>query len=42
MQASTELYLAFFEFFTVLKTLRFVQLDPVPQGGFIISQRRRF
>ena len=37
MQACTKLYLAFFEFFTVLGSKRFFQLDPVPQGIFIRS-----
>ena len=37
MQASTKLFLAFFEFFTVFENKRFFQLDPVPQGSFIPS-----
>ena len=36
MQASTELCLAFFEFFTVLEK-RFFRLVPVPQVSFIVS-----
>ena len=37
MEASTKLYLAFFEFFTFLENIRFFQLDPVPQGICILS-----
>ena len=37
MQASTRLCLAFFEFFTVLETIRLFQLDPVPQSNCMPS-----
>ena len=37
MQASTKLYLAFFEFFIVLENKRLIQLDPVPQSNCIPS-----
>ena len=37
MQASTKLYLAFFEFFPVLENKRLFQLDPVPQTNCIPS-----
>ena len=42
MQASTKLCLALFELFTVLENKRFFQIDLVPQGNIIPSERLRF